>query len=162
MPSSTPAAASGGGGTPSAHASNRASPALGNATSQPSVLKTKTPPANPNGTTVHPTAFSNMVSQPLDLTSVERRGQPTSVREPVKKTGRIYDLEEAPTYQPTEEEWKDPIEYIHKISAEASEFGLCKIIPPDSWNPEFAIDTEVSLCLGLRNGYYASVLLFQL
>lgn len=85
-----------------------------------------------------------MVSLPLDLLSVERRGQPTAVKEPLKKTNRIYELEEAPVYQPTEEEWKDPVEYMRKITPEAKKFGICKVIPPDSWNPDFAIDTEVS------------------
>lgn len=85
-----------------------------------------------------------MVSLPLDLSSVERRGQPTAVKEPIKKTSRIYELAEAPVYQPTEEEWKDPIEYMRKITPYAKDFGICKVIPPDSWNPDFAIDTEVS------------------
>jgi histone demethylase JARID1 len=133
--------AAGGGGSSSANASSRNSPALGATTS---IGKTKVAQVNSNG--YHPTSqtlLSALKSPPLDLFSVERRGKATAVREPVKKKARPHGLQEAPTYYPTEEEFRDPMEYIRTISAEASKFGICKIVPPDSWNPDFAIDTEV-------------------
>ncbi|PGG95583.1 hypothetical protein AJ79_09973 [Helicocarpus griseus UAMH5409] len=78
---------------------------------------------------------------PLDLSTVERRGQPSAAREPVKRV-RPHGLQEAPTFRPTPEEFKDPFEYIAKIAPEGSKYGICKVVPPEGWNPPFAIDTE--------------------
>ncbi len=55
----------------------------------------------------------------------------------------MFGLQEAPTYHPTSEQFKDPVQYIQSIRDEAQKFGIVKIVPPNSWNPPFAIDTEV-------------------
>jgi histone demethylase JARID1 len=129
------------GGTSSATVSSRGSPA---ASSMHHAAQSKGKTAIPNGQPGHPSiSLSAMKSAPLDLASVERRGQPTTCREPAKKKTRPHDLQEAPTYHPTEEEWKNPFDFFRKITEVGRQYGICKVIPPESWNPDFAIDTEV-------------------
>lgn len=60
---------------------------------------------------------------------------------------RMFGLEHAPIYFPTIDEFASPLEYIEKISVEAKEFGICKVVPPEGWRPPFALNTEVSFLL---------------
>lgn len=76
------------------------------------------------------------------MSTVPRRGQP-GLPSDEPKTNRLFGIPDAPTYRPTEEEFRDPMEYMRKIAPEGSKYGIVKIIPPDSWNPTFAINTEV-------------------
>lgn len=96
--------------------------------------------AQPNGVPTIP--LSARKAQPLDLATVERRGYGAPNNLP-PKPNRMFGLQESPTYRPTAEQFKDPIQYIQSIREEAQKYGIVKIIPPDSWNPPFAIDTEV-------------------
>jgi len=49
---------------------------------------------------------------------------------------------EAPVFEPTAEEFKDPLKYIDKIRSVAQEYGICRIRPPSNWRPPFCIDVD--------------------
>ena len=49
-------------------------------------------------------------------------------------------IQDAPVFQPTEEEFTDPLTYIEGIRHIAENYGVCKIIPPKTWKPPFCID----------------------
>ena len=81
------------------------------------------------------------ISPVLDMDSVKT----TSPRNPPpRKHPRPFGLESCPTYYPTAEEFKDPLGYIRSVSDHAKNYGICKIVPPESWKMPFMTDTEVS------------------
>lgn len=52
------------------------------------------------------------------------------------------EIREAPTYYPSITEFKDPLQYIRSISAEASQYGICKIVPPAEWEPPCQVSMD--------------------
>lgn len=83
---------------------------------------------------------------PLIMQTVSRH-VPAS-KEPPPRT-HLNSIPEAPTFYPTEDEWREPMAYIRKIAPEGRKYGIVKLIPPKSWQPDFAIDTKVSLTVFL-------------
>ncbi|XP_057778713.1 putative lysine-specific demethylase JMJ16 isoform X2 [Salvia miltiorrhiza] len=48
---------------------------------------------------------------------------------------RRPDLDDAPVFYPSEEEFEDTLKYISSIRAKAEIYGICRIVPPPSWKP---------------------------
>ncbi|POY70604.1 hypothetical protein BMF94_6382 [Rhodotorula taiwanensis] len=78
---------------------------------------------------------------PLDFSTI-RMAAPRHPNPPPREKPRMFELEEAPVYHPSIEEFSQPMEYIEKIAKDAKQYGICKIVPPEGWRPPFAIDTE--------------------
>ncbi|XP_048244704.1 uncharacterized protein LOC124123134 [Haliotis rufescens] len=55
----------------------------------------------------------------------------------------LSSLMEVPTFRPSEEEFRDPIQYIESIREQAEPFGMCQIIPPSSWKCESKINEDM-------------------
>lgn len=95
----------------------------------------------------------------LDMASVSTKAPPEN---PVSNPPtRIFGLQDAPCYYPTEKEFMEPLRFIESIRPEAEKAGICKIIPPEGWKPTFALDTEVQLSLIERQGYVVDRMNFK-
>lgn len=111
---------------------------------QPQAVKEEEEPAGP-----HPSKNSVRratrlpTAPPLDFSTL-RMSTPRHPNPPPRGKPRMFDLEEAPVYHPTIEQFSQPMEYIERIARQAKQYGICKIVPPQGWRPPFAIDSEVS------------------
>ncbi|KAJ3042941.1 hypothetical protein HDV00_006248 [Rhizophlyctis rosea] len=101
------------------------------------MMKTLGKPSSSHGVTV-PKA------PPLDLSTVQPPFEPSppSYIPHENRDNRIFGLRPAPVFYPTVEEFADPLLYIEKIRSKAEDSGICKIVPPAGWKPDFALDTQ--------------------
>lgn len=88
-------------------------------------------------------AMTTSTGLPFDLSMVKTKPDDASATN--RKNERIFGLKEAPTFYPTKEEFKDPLQYIEKISPEGEKYGIIKIVPPNDYQPEFSLKTEVCI-----------------
>ncbi|KDP23713.1 hypothetical protein JCGZ_23546 [Jatropha curcas] len=66
-------------------------------------------------------------AQCINCQKVTARWHPEYARRP--------DIEDAPVFYPTEEEFEDTLKYIASIRPKAEPYGICRIVPPPSWKP---------------------------
>ncbi|ETS64848.1 hypothetical protein PaG_00816 [Moesziomyces aphidis] len=100
----------------------------------PLVFDTNPAPPTPSGSVLDP----------------QRVAIPTSIatprRPPPRLRPRLFELEEAPVFYPTPEEFVDPMKYIAWVASpqggNAKTYGIAKIVPPEGWNPECVLDEQ--------------------
>lgn len=65
---------------------------------------------------------------------------------PPRTRPRLFELDEAPTFYPTPEEFADPMKYISWIAdphgGNGKAYGIVKVVPPEGWNPECVLDEQ--------------------
>ena len=74
------------------------------------------------------------------VTAAEERFLQQAIQNSKLDKGRPPDfklqVEFAPTFYPTIEDFEgNPLDYIETIRPVAERYGICKIVPPEGWNP---------------------------
>lgn len=115
---------------------------------QPLHHPTRKPP--PAHVPIHPLPFFSPNSHKTEGESTSTSTIPTvhnTPRYPPPRTrSRMFDVEEAPTFYPTREQFADPLKYIQWVGepsgGKGKQYGIVKIVPPDGWNPEFVLNQD--------------------
>uniref|UniRef100_A0A8D0AR96 [histone H3]-trimethyl-L-lysine(4) demethylase n=1 Tax=Sander lucioperca TaxID=283035 RepID=A0A8D0AR96_SANLU len=76
----------------------------------------------------------------LTLPSVPGRG--VVVKTPRPSFAEFVPPPECPVFEPSWEDFSDPLGFINKIRPIAEKTGICKIRPPEDWQPPFACDVR--------------------
>ena len=85
-----------------------------------------------------------LTARALDMQTVKTKGLRVSS---ISMPTRPFGLEDCPTFYPSLTEFSDPLTYIRSIADRAQQYGICKVVPPESWNMPFATNTEVSVAV---------------
>ena len=80
------------------------------------------------------------VAEKLDMNTV--RTSVPRILQPAKEK-RPFEIDDVLVFYPTTEEFVDPMGYLRSIRPKAEKYGICKIIPPETWSMPFVTSTEV-------------------
>uniref|UniRef100_A0A8C9Z5P6 [histone H3]-trimethyl-L-lysine(4) demethylase n=1 Tax=Sander lucioperca TaxID=283035 RepID=A0A8C9Z5P6_SANLU len=61
---------------------------------------------------------------------------------PARPGSKFVPPPECPVFEPSWEEFQDPLGYIAKIRPIAEKSGICKIRPPPDWQPPFSVELD--------------------
>lgn len=89
---------------------------------------------------LHP-QYKGRANPSFDMHTVTQR---TDYTEPESRI-HINGTQEVPTLRPTAKEFEDPASYVANVQHLGKIYGMLKIIPPSTWNPQFSLDTDVSI-----------------
>ena len=59
-------------------------------------------------------------------------------------------LDNVPVFTPTDVEFKNPFKYIESIKSKAEPFGICLIVPPKVWTPDYCLSEEIRFTTKLQ------------
>jgi len=74
----------------------------------------------------------------------------TSAPKPKPEPKSVFGCPTCPVYRPTVLEFSEPLDYIASIRAEAQKFGICKIIPPEQWKPNWDLANKKDFAFSTR------------
>ncbi|KAF8084870.1 hypothetical protein N665_0694s0004 [Sinapis alba] len=60
----------------------------------------------------------------------------------IQRVSKNVSLEEAPVFNPTEEEFSDTLSYIASLRDKAEPYGICCVVPPPSWKPPCLLEDK--------------------
>lgn len=76
---------------------------------------------------------------------VNKRKSSEKVASKKKLLKKCVEMVEAPTFYPSENDFKDPLEYFEIVRPIAQKFGICRVVPP----PSFKVC--VNMCIIYKN-----------
>lgn len=77
--------------------------------------------------------FSNIFRTEKQVINSNKRKSSEKVASKKKSLKEQAVMLDAPTFYPSEEDFKDPLDYFEIIKPVAQKYGICRVVPPASF-----------------------------